>query len=116
MSERLALTFAIDRETHDELCKIAARWKVDLDHVVMTALMRLVDDEAPLDASLAGLPPPPATPGLEIFDDAAAALRRFIQEGVDSADRGELVNHDDLMAELARRDDAAVKSKKKHAA
>lgn len=116
MTERLAINCAIDPSVHAELSEIAARWNVELDHVVATALMRFVADEAPVDETFADFPLPPPQPGLEVLDDAAAALRRFIQDGIDSIERGEFVEHDDLMAELKQRDDAALKSKKQRAA
>ena len=86
MSEGLALSVAIDPELHAELVELAGRWKVDVDHVVMTALHRLVNDEAAPDPIFASLPVPPPQPGLEVLDDAADALRKFIQVGIDFAE------------------------------
>lgn len=116
MSEAPALSVAIDPALHADLVELAGRWKVDLDHVVATALHRLVNDEAAPDPMFASLPLPPPQPGMEVMDEAADALRKFIQVGVDSAKNDPLVDHDDLMAELLRRDHVALQGKKKSAA
>ena len=116
MSEGSALTVAIDPALHAELVELAGRWKVDLDHVVATALHRLVNDESVKDPMLASLPVPPPEPGLEVLDDAAQALRKFIQVGIDSLRNEPAIDHEDLMAELLRRDKAALERKKKSAA
>jgi len=39
-----------------------------------------------------------------------AAYLAFVQEGIDSADRGELIPHDEVMAELEARLRARIKS------
>jgi hypothetical protein len=116
MSEGLALSVAIDPVLHAELVELAARWKVDLDHVVATALHRIVNEEAVPDPMLASLPVPPPESGLEVLDDAAEALRKFIQVGIDSLENEPTVDHEDLMAELLRRDEVALERKKKSAA
>jgi len=116
MSEGPALSVVVDPELHAELVELAGRWNVDLDHVVTTALHRLVNDEAVPDPKLASLPIPPPEPGLEVLGDAARALRKFIQEGIDSARNEPMIDHEDLMAELLRRDKAALERKKKSAA
>lgn len=116
MSEALALSVAIDPALHAELVEVADRWKVDLDHVVATALHRLVNDEAVPDPLWASLPLPPPEPGLEVLDEAADALRAFVQKGIDSANNEPLIKHEDVMAELARRDDRALEREKKSAA
>lgn len=116
MSQGPALSVVIDPELRGELVELAERWKVDLDHVVTTALLRLVNDEARPDAVLDSLPMPSPQPGLEVLDEAALALRRFIQVGIDSLETEPTIDHDDLMAELRHRDDAALSVKKKSAA
>ena len=116
MSERLALSVAIDPALHAELVELAARWKVDLDHVMATALHRIVNDEALQDPIFASLPMPPPEPGLEVLDDAAQALRKFIQVGIDSLRNEPAIPHDVVMAELMARDEAALGHKKKSAA
>lgn len=116
MSEARTLSVAIESALHAELVELATRWKVDLDHVVATALHRLVNDEALPDPIFASLPTPPPEPGLEVLDEAARALRKFIQEGIDSAARDAVIDHDELMAELRRRDASALERKKKSAA
>ena len=116
MSKGLALSLPIDSALRDELVELANRWKVDLDQVVATALHRLVNDEAPPDPMLDALPVPQVQPGLEVLDDAARALRQFVQVGIDSLESEPVIDHDDLMAELFRRDRAAIDRRKKSAA
>jgi len=116
MSEGLALSVEIDPALHGELVELAGRWKVDLDHVVATALHRLVNDEAVSDSTLASLAVPPAEAGMEVLDEAARALHRFIQVGIDSLEHEPTIDHEDLMAELRRRDRNALERKKKSAA
>ena len=116
MDEGPAPTVAIDPDLHAELLELASRWKVDLDHVVATALHRLVNDEALEDPMVASLPEPPPQPGLEVLDHAARALHEFIQVGVDSLRNEPAIDHEDLIAELLRRDEIALGHKTKSAA
>jgi len=116
MSEGPALTVTIDPVLHAEPVELADRWNVNLDHVVETALHRLVNDEAVEDPMFASLPAPPLEPGLEVVDDAAHAPRKFIQAGIHSLRNEPAIDHENLMAERLRRDKIALERKRKSAA
>nr|WP_294167728.1 hypothetical protein [uncultured Sphingomonas sp.] len=108
MSKRPSLTVTLTAQTLGDLDEVAREWGCTPEQVALTAIYRLINEEAPSDEVYKTLPAPPPEPELEVLDDAAEALRAFIQEGVDSAERGELIPHDEVIAELRRRDEEAL--------
>lgn len=109
MGKRETIRVPLDVDLIKEIDKLAAEFGCSRDKLVGAAIQRFVSEESPLDDFWASLPNPPPEPGLEVLDEAAEALNAFIQEGIDSAEREELIDHEDVIAELKRR-------RRKHAA
>jgi predicted transcriptional regulator len=103
MGKQQAISVSLDSDWMASLDELAVRLGCSREQLIRTAVVRLLDEEAPMDELWKSLPEPPPQEGLEVLDDAAKALRDVIQEGIDSAERGELVDHGDVIADLRRR-------------
>jgi predicted transcriptional regulator len=109
MRKQQTISVSLDSDDIAALDRIASKLGISLEKAIATALLRFVDEESPMEESWRSCPAPPSPEGLEALDHAAAALRSFIQGGIDSVDRGELADHEEVIAELKRR-------RRKHAA
>ena len=103
MNGKQSLEISLEKSLVDDLDHLAKLWGRTREHVLQTAIMRLVDEETPIDDRWRDLPLPPPPPGLEVLDEADAAMRRFIQEGIDDVERGAVVSHEEVFRELRRR-------------
>ena len=102
MGKQETIPVSLDAERVADLDRAAAVLGCSREQAIVAAVIRWLDEESP-DEQWRSLPQPPPQPGLEVLDDAAKAARAFIQEGIDSAERGELVDHEEVIAELRRR-------------
>lgn len=74
MNEHRSLTMPLDDATRQLVDELAAAQGMSAEHYAAEAVRRIAESEAD--------------------------FRAFIQQGIDEADRGELVPHDEVMAEL----------------
>lgn len=105
---------AVDAETLADLGRLAEHMNCSLDHLVTTAVLRFVNDEigAITPDEFAHLPPyvekePIARALNEAESEARVAMRAFLKVGEDAIERGDVISHEDLMAELHMLDDEA---------
>lgn len=91
-------------ETLADLDALAEQLDCTREHLIETAVLRLVGDEAPADPQFKDVPPY-RSPALdwEAIDRANASMDAFIKKGEDAIDRGEWISHEDLVAELKAR-------------
>ena len=112
MGKSEAVTAALDAETLADLRRLAAHMNCSVDHLVTTAVVRFVNEEigAVEPDPFAHLPAPSRNPSLdwEAIDKAQASFHAWLKEGEDDLASGNVVSHEDLMAELKGLDDRAV--------
>lgn len=103
------LTAKIDAETLAGLERLAARFDCTVEHLVTTAILRFIDDESrDVPEVIANLPPYfSPDPLTRALDEAQArhaeAFRAFIQPGLDAADRGDLIPHEEVFDRIRAR-------------
>jgi len=118
MSKRRNVGASLDAETLGALDRLAEHFGCSREHLVATAVMRFINDEidAITEDPFADIPPY-RTPQLdwEAIDKASASLRAFLKVGEDAIERGDVVSHDVVMAELKALDDEALAKKKRAA-
>ena len=107
MGKHEAITATVDDETLADLGRLAEHMNCTVDHLVTTAVLRFVGEEigAITPDAFAHLPcyvetEPTALALDEAEGKARAALRAYLQEGTDAIARGDVISHEDLMAEL----------------
>jgi predicted transcriptional regulator len=113
MGKSEAVTATLDAETLADLRRLAEHMNCSVDHLVTSAVLRFVDDELGAlppdkDDPFTGLPPyeDPSVEGRALSEAEAAhaaAFKAFIQVGEDAIARGDVISHEDLMAELRER-------------
>lgn len=107
------MTATLDAETLADLRRLAEHINCSVDHLVTTAVLRFVNEEIGAlprekDDPFADLPPyeDPTVEGRALSEAEAAhdaAFKAFIQVGEDAIARGDVISHEDLMAELRER-------------
>lgn len=110
MSKAHPVTGEVPAEYHADLLRLAERWNVPVDHLVTTAVVRFVAEESRVlyKDEFADLPhyedPSPTARALaEAQAKVREALDAYVKEGTDAIERGEVISHEDLMAELRAR-------------
>jgi len=104
---------ALDDETMQDLERLAAHFGCSVEHLATTALMRFVNEESRLfPTEFDDLPayesPDPLVQALyEANRKAAEAFAAFIKPAEEAAERGELIPHEELMAQLRALDEEA---------
>lgn len=111
------VTGALDDETLALLDRLAEHFGCTREHLVTTAVIRFVDEESRIfPGEFDHLPPyvsdDPKQMALTEAEAAVAdAWRALIEEGEEAIKRGDLISHEDLMAELRALDNAALRKK-----
>jgi hypothetical protein len=108
MSKSAAITASVDAETLADLRLLAKRFGCSVEHLVSTAILRFVSEEAPLSPDCQDLPPyVDPDPLARDLQDAelrtAEALRAYIQPGLDDADAGRTIGHEEFMRRMRER-------------
>lgn len=106
------MTATLDAETLADLRRLAEHMDCSVDHLVTSAVLRFVNEEigTVTPDEFAHLPAPPRDPSLdwEAIDRAQASFHAWLKEGEDDLASGNVISHQDLMAELKQLDDRAV--------
>jgi predicted transcriptional regulator len=94
----------LGRETLADLDALAEQLDCTREHLIETAVLRFVGEEAPIDPMFKDLPPY-RSPELdwEAIDRANASMESFVKKGEEAIDRSEWISHEDLVAELKAR-------------
>lgn len=110
MSKAQPVTGEVPADYHADLLRLAELWSLPVDHLVATAVIRFVAEESRVlyKDEFAHLPPyVDASPTARALDEAQArareALEAYIGEGTDAIECGDVISHEDLMAELRSR-------------
>ena len=118
MSKRRGIPVTLDPQTLADLDRLAAHFGCPPDHLIVTAVMRFVDEEiGAIAEDLFADIPPYRDPKLDwkAIDKANASFRAFLKVGEEAIERGDVVSHEQVMAELKRLDEAALAKKKRAA-
>lgn len=96
---------ALDDETFAGLERLARHFGCTVEHLVVTAVMRFVDEEGRVISTAPADVPAYRNPELdwEAIDQANASFDAFIQRGLDDVEAGRVVPHDEVMRRLRDR-------------
>lgn len=109
MSKQQLVSEPIGEAEVADLDKIAAHWDCTREHVVATAVLRLISEELnyvpEVRAEWADLPPYVETDPLAIAlhdaeQKAVEALRAYLKPAEDDIAAGRVLSHEEMMAEL----------------
>lgn len=108
MTKTSAITAKVDAETLSELRLLAKRFGCSIEHLVSTAVLRFVDQEAAPSVEGEDLPPyvdpDPLARDLQHAElRAAEALRAYLQPALDDAEAGRTIDHDEVMRRMRER-------------
>lgn len=117
MSKSQKVTAPLDSDSLADLDRLAAHMECTREQLVAAAVDRFIAEESRFlpphpDDPLANLPPYVETDPLAIALNeaerkAAEAMAAFLKAGEDAIARGDVISHDDLMAELKALDEQA---------
>jgi predicted transcriptional regulator len=106
---KTAVTAGVDEETVAALAQLADRFGCTVEHLVITAVLRFVEEERQIEPDeLGDLPPyvdpdPLARALNEANGRAIKALRAYLQPALDDLEGGRTVPHEDVMRRMRER-------------
>lgn len=106
MSKAHPIAAQVDAKTLADLERLAEHMGCTIDHLVTTAVLRLVNNEigAIIPDEFAHVPPY-RTPELDwqAIDKGQASFDAFLQAGIDDLDAGRTIPHEEVMREIRAR-------------